>query len=123
MSSNSNISGVKIFECTMRGVFCDIFNCRKQAEWFIGKPGGPIGGHMKLCGDHKQELIDSLREGITEVAEVDTSDGNNEDSGNSDTLTSEERPSTPYKCQYCGREGFSNTGSLTMHERFCKAKQ
>lgn len=110
-------NGVKIFPCTMRGVFCDIFNCRKQAGWFVGKPGGPIGGHMKLCDGHKEELVVSMKEvGDPPLDQDDTA-------VSEEAYTPASTDVAELKCQYCGREGFNNTGALTMHERYCKDKQ
>jgi|BioPla2DNA2_1021312.scaffolds.fasta_scaffold14672_2 hypothetical protein len=52
----------QIFPCTMRGAFCDIFNCRTQAKWFIGRPDGPLvpDRAMKLCDKHIHEVIKSI---------------------------------------------------------------
>ncbi len=52
----------QVFPCTMRGAFCDIFNCRTQAKWFIGRPDGPCNPEraLKLCEEHLEQVIASI---------------------------------------------------------------
>lgn len=55
-----NKTKTQIFPCGMQGVYCDEYNCRERAVFFIGRPDSPINKRRKLCAHHKQELVDSI---------------------------------------------------------------
>ena len=48
-------SRTQLFPCPHH-VYCDIFNCRQIAKWFIGRPDGPRQCTFKLCPDCAKSL-------------------------------------------------------------------
>lgn len=82
------VSRTQLFPCP-HYVFCDTFNCRNVAKWFVGRPDGPRQCTFKLCDDcardlstivpeqlrdseyTKQLLSEELRASITQNLEVE----------------------------------------------------
>lgn len=49
-------SMTQLFPCPHH-VFCDIFNCRAVAKWFVGRPDGPLQCTFKLCPACAKSLV------------------------------------------------------------------
>ena len=65
MSEKPIKSRAQLFPCP-HYVFCDIFNCRGIAKWFVGRPDGPRQATFKLCDNCARDLVglvpDELRD-------------------------------------------------------------
>lgn len=64
-------SKAKLSPCVLKGTYCDIFNCRTTAKWFIGRMDGPLNLPMKLCDHHLQEIISTIPIDMLPIQEVE----------------------------------------------------
>lgn len=52
----------KIFSNKGMKIFCETFNCRNPAEYFIGHPEGPLMLLRNICGECRESIMDALIE-------------------------------------------------------------
>jgi len=76
-------------------IFCETYNCRNRAKWFIGNPQGPRNTWINLCDECLQSVYGSMPDSV--------------------------KPAKVYKCDYCGEE-FLKPIEKATHMRTCKKK-
>lgn len=92
----------QVFLNKNKAVFCWVFNCRKPAEWFLGRPDGPNNLLMPVCSDCLVTLAETMPEPVeykinAHLAKVD------------------QRPlRLGYRCPNCG-EAFEEYGPWRKH--------
>ena len=93
---------------------CSIYNCRKRASWFIGRPDGPLNVNLPICDDCMQKIIASVPGELLPYWKP----ADNKDSQEYDTEkpgpTYPKNESGLYPCPECGQE-FKNPANVAMH--------
>ena len=116
----------QVFSCTIKGLYCDEFNCRGQAEYFIGNPSSPTHQHYKLCKKHKQELVNSILEEEGDKIEKEVEDkvkakleAEAEKEEKYIEQPSMQGQEEKFICKHCGKDYFISKEALLKHERNC----
>lgn len=55
----------QFFPCPYNA-FCDIYGCRNRAEYFIGRPDGPLNLPMKVCKSCAESIVKAISEDLLE---------------------------------------------------------
>lgn len=50
----------QVFDNPHKSLPCDMFNCRKRADYFIGRRDAPLSTCMKICEDCLISVVESL---------------------------------------------------------------
>lgn len=48
------------FPLPYTNIFCDNFNCRERAKWYIGRPDGPVSSTWKVCHSCAEHMLANL---------------------------------------------------------------
>ena len=78
-------------------VYCDTYNCRRRADWWLGNPDGPIQLNMQLCSECKESLEKSL-------------------------LSLKEPEKEEFVCEYCGKS-FKSVNARLGHYASCEVRK
>lgn len=120
---------VQIFKNRNAAIFCETYNCRNRAAWFIGRPDGPRSIWSNLCQECVENMIRTMPEELKknfvpqkgylliEKEELDT------------LLINQKEPEEPEEskqeeeavCQVCGKVCKSQFG-LDAHMRSHKGE-
>lgn len=113
-------------------LFCEEYNCRNRASWFIGRPDGPRNLWKNICQECMENMIRTIPEelkgniqppeGMVFVSTADLE----KLMANQKEPEQENRPEPgtdpgeiPLVCPKCGKECKSQIG-LSSHMRSCK---
>lgn len=53
---------VQIFKNRNAAIFCETYNCRNRAAWFVGRPDGPRSIWSNLCQECVENMIRTMPE-------------------------------------------------------------
>jgi len=109
-------------------VHCDMFNCRNRAEWFCGRPDGPLNLCMNLCDECLKSILRLLPVDLQEhvprpEGTVLVSADYLDELEQKVLLMAESEPDQnepeKFTCPECGRE-FGTQQALIAHSRVHK---
>lgn len=81
---------------------CEVYLCTRRADYYLGRPDGPLSIVFPICGQCAEDALNLLPEELKPAPVV----------------TEPEVPTDKVPCSKCG--GLYSTKGIKMHEQHCK---
>jgi hypothetical protein len=62
----ANRHEAQVVQNTFTSCFCEIMFCRRQADYIIGRPDVMPRGSFSICGQHMEEMLKNLPDGLSQ---------------------------------------------------------